>query len=106
MGLFNAKNHLGNVPTCFLLLDDVFSEEEAKKVTAYHVLHNEVEIGIVLKTCKQRNDPLGLFRLGGYKEVPFRAEVAFLAIAKHVGFADDLHRVDLPRCVSWMQLNV
>lgn len=57
MSLFNTKDHFSNVPLRNRLRKNIVSDQQAEKVTTWHVVHYKVEIVQVLKAGNKRNHP-------------------------------------------------
>ncbi len=57
-GLFYADNYFRNVESCLHLVQRALPDQEAEEVAARHVLHDQIEVGGVLETGNQRDDPV------------------------------------------------
>lgn len=55
--LFDAENHLCDILLRNVLIEYILPQKKAQEVTAHHVVHNEVQIVVVLEGRDQGNDP-------------------------------------------------
>lgn len=54
---FDAQDHLGDILLRHILVKYVLPQKQAKEVTPHHVLHNEVEVIVILERCNKRYNP-------------------------------------------------
>lgn len=57
VGFLDTDNHLGNIEARNWLAENILSDEKTKKVSAGHVIHDEVKIGSILEAGDQWYDP-------------------------------------------------
>ena len=52
VGFFDAKYHFGHVKASSVFWERIFPHEETEKVAAWHVIHDKIQILLVLKACE------------------------------------------------------
>jgi hypothetical protein len=58
VGFFDTENHFSNVPLRNRLSEYVIADQQTKKISARHVVHDEVETIRILETCNKRYNPV------------------------------------------------
>lgn len=102
MDALQSAGELGDVKLSQLLLEDAEPDEEAHHVPAGNVLHDEVQVVLVLEGVVETHHPLVV---GFGQDVPLGLYVRHLVPQQHVLLAESLHGVQRPRVLLPRQGN-
>ena len=103
MNRLDGENQLGDVKARHVFAEYTEFDQQAHEVPARHVLHNEIQVVLVLERVEKLHDPF-VVRLR--ENVAFGFDVCDLVSFQHFGFFQDFHGVERTRLNMFRQTNL